>query len=163
MMYRIMQISIRLGCHQLRLRVTLICILYVILSFIQWLLIIKITAKTCRVWLYMFFVLFAFHGQSIGVVNNVITKWHQSRDLKHCVVPTCTPHKTIVTNNSFHRTQTLLFHCSTVYTVEPWYNNGSRDRPNAFAFTRFSIKVFFHIFYFFCNKEYSSFCPGLAI
>ena len=72
-------------------------------------------------------------------------------------------HKTIVTNNSFHRTQTLLFHCSTVYTVEPWYNNGSRDRPNAFAFTRFCIKVFFHIFYFFYNKEYSSFCPGLAI
>lgn len=108
-MYRIMQISIieiciieiiiieiciiiRLGCHQLRLRVTLICILYVILSFIQWLWIIKISAKTCSVWLYMFFALFAFHGQSIGVVNNVITKWHQSRDLKHCVVPTCTPH-----------------------------------------------------------------------
>lgn len=162
MMYRIMQISIRLGCHQLRLRVTLICILYVILSFIQWLLIIKITAKTCRVWLYMFFVLFAFHGQSIGVVNNVITKWHQSRDLKHCVVPTCTPQ-----NNSYQQqfpqnpdTPIPLFYG--IYSgtmIQQWV----KGQTKCICFYKVFYQSFFHIFYFFCNKEYSSFCPGLAI
>ena len=55
----------------------------------------------------------------------------------------------IFTNNSFHRTQTLLFHCSMVYTVEPWYNNGSRDWQNAFAFTRLLDIKLFYIFYFF--------------
>ena len=51
----------------------------------------------------------------------------------------------------FLKASYFLLFCN---TVEPRYNEGSRDWQNLFAITRFRyVEVLFHIFYYYWGKE----------
>ena len=111
----------------------------------------------------VFFVLFAFHGQSIDVVNNVITKRHQSRDSKHCIVPTCTPQ-----NNSYQQqfpqnpdTPILLFY--TQWNLDTTMGQGTDQMHLLLQGFVAVYQIVFIYFTFPRAIEFSSFCLGLVI
>ena len=60
--------------------------------------------------------------------------------------------------------QTMLIEIVGSNTVEPWYNKGPGDWQSTgmFAITRFCLWSFFHIFRYYCSKEYCSWYWGLC-